>query len=751
MRPSLLVCTFLCLAALVSAPTLSRAASPAVIPNVHFTIFRFNADTQQFVGLYELTQPYRKSLPQTGYVQSTNLLYDDAWSGDFGELDIQSRLTGQRILEASAAWMGMGTFLYPSSGMSTTLLHGYANTPPQSVIDPGIGAPVDANAAWALVQDTDAISRLAAFGAYEVYVIKHQYGAGGSPPNPEIFIVAAGHPVAPDDMAVLQVAWPRTLITAGLSVTPEIVVHNFSDSPKSLQLRVTVGNDPLNYQSTQLISFLSADESRTIMMPPMPVSGTGTRTLNVSFRTGGGGAWSDSYPTNDTALQLITVTDQPVFRSSKAFPWHGLPCDFDDDGDIDFVSYEQNLRLYQNDGYEHFADVTGLTSLPSRLWPRFAVCGDFNRDGHPDIFISYWAEGGLMLAGAGGAAFTDVTTAWGLAGITTYADMLAIDKEKDGDLDLFITSQGQESVLENDGNGHFISVTASSGLNDSGQTLKMATGDLNGDGYPDIAMANWGRDATVFMSDGDGTFTKLTRGWSITYGRDVALFDYDGDHDDDILFLSDNGVSILYRNGGNLYFEDAPAPAGGFPVDLGVDAGDFNGDGRPDLVFTSGKLYRNTGGAFQDETALLVEQGTGHFALGSDIRFVDLDGDGNLDVYASEARAYMNQGVLPTPTGPNTPRSTVSMLEQNFPNPFNPQTTIRYRIATSGPVTLAIYNVSGQLVRTLVNEPQRANGEVRITVWDGRDNRGQRVASGVYLYRMASSGFTQTRKLVLLK
>lgn len=748
MRPSLFACTVLCLAALVLAPGPSYGASPAVIPNVHFTIFRFNGDTQQFIGLYELTQPYRKSLPQAGFTQSTNLLYAFNWGGDFGDLDVQSRLTGQRILQAGVVWMGMGTFMYPTSGMSTTLLHGYTNAPPQAVINPGIGDPVDANAAWALAQDTDAISRLAAFGTYEVYVIKHHYGDGGSPPNPEIFVIAAGRPVAPDDMAVLQVVWPRTLVTAGLPVTPEIIVHNFSDSPKSLQLRVTTTGDPLNYQATQPIGFLAADESRTVILPSMPVSGAGSRTLSVSFRTGGGGTWTDSYPTNDTAAQSIDVTDQPVFRSSQAFPWRGLPCDFDDDGDLDFVSYEQYLHLYQNDGSEHFTDVTGLTPLPSRSWPRFAVCADFNRDGHADIFLSYWAQGGLMLAGTGGGAFTDVTTAWGLAGITTYADMIAIDKEKDGDLDLFITAQGQEPVLENDGSGHFTNVTALSGLTDSGQTEKMTSGDLNKDGYPDIAMANWGRDATVFINDGDGTFTKLNRGWSMTYERDVVLFDFDGDHDDDIFFLANSGVSILYRNDGNLYFEGQPAPAGGFPVGgLGVDAGDFNKDGRPDLAFSNGKLLQNTGGAFQNATALLVEQTGG---LGSDIRFVDLDGDDDLDIYASEARAFMNQGVVVTPTGA-TPRASVNALEQNFPNPFNPQTTIRYRVAAGGRVTLAVYNVAGQLVRTLVNETQPASGAARVTVWDGRDNRGQRVASGVYLYRMTSPGFTQTRKLVLLK
>jgi len=89
-------------------------------------------------------------------------------------------------------------------------------------------------------------------------------------------------------------------------------------------------------------------------------------------------------------------------------------------------------------------------------------------------------------------------------------------------------------------------------------------------------------------------------------------------------------------------------------------------------------------------------------------------------------------------------------LYQNTPNPFNPQTTIRYDVpAGAGRVTLRIYDVSGRLVRELVDEPREAD---RYAVsWDGRDDRGQAVASGVYLYRLTSGTFVETRKLVLIR
>ncbi|MFQ5510666.1 MAG: T9SS type A sorting domain-containing protein [Candidatus Krumholzibacteriia bacterium] len=90
-------------------------------------------------------------------------------------------------------------------------------------------------------------------------------------------------------------------------------------------------------------------------------------------------------------------------------------------------------------------------------------------------------------------------------------------------------------------------------------------------------------------------------------------------------------------------------------------------------------------------------------------------------------------------------------LHQNFPNPFNPSTTIRYWIAKQGPVTLTVYNVAGKHVRTLVKAVQRPAATGHIVRWDGRNESGEYVSSGVYFYRLVTRDFTQTRKLVLLR
>ena len=88
-------------------------------------------------------------------------------------------------------------------------------------------------------------------------------------------------------------------------------------------------------------------------------------------------------------------------------------------------------------------------------------------------------------------------------------------------------------------------------------------------------------------------------------------------------------------------------------------------------------------------------------------------------------------------------------LDQNVPNPFNPTTAIRYVIAGDNQVNLTIYDVAGRRVRTLVNERQRADA-YRVT-WDGSNDTGQKVASGVYFYKLVAGKFSQTKKMVLLK
>jgi hypothetical protein len=97
--------------------------------------------------------------------------------------------------------------------------------------------------------------------------------------------------------------------------------------------------------------------------------------------------------------------------------------------------------------------------------------------------------------------------------------------------------------------------------------------------------------------------------------------------------------------------------------------------------------------------------------------------------------------------GPSTP--AVTMLEQNVPNPFGPETVIRFSLAERGHVSLKVYDVEGRPVRTLVNGervPDRYEAH-----WDSRDDTGRSVAPGVYFYKLEAPGYSRTMKMVVLK
>jgi hypothetical protein len=88
-------------------------------------------------------------------------------------------------------------------------------------------------------------------------------------------------------------------------------------------------------------------------------------------------------------------------------------------------------------------------------------------------------------------------------------------------------------------------------------------------------------------------------------------------------------------------------------------------------------------------------------------------------------------------------------LSQNYPNPFNPSTTITFSIERTGDVQLVVYNLLGQMVRTL-SSGTRSGGTYSI-IWDGRDDAGQPVSSGTYIYRLQTDGNVQTRRMLLVK
>jgi hypothetical protein len=93
-------------------------------------------------------------------------------------------------------------------------------------------------------------------------------------------------------------------------------------------------------------------------------------------------------------------------------------------------------------------------------------------------------------------------------------------------------------------------------------------------------------------------------------------------------------------------------------------------------------------------------------------------------------------------------------LAQNYPNPFNPETWIPFELAEAADITITIYDAKGQLVRTIALGKQPAGfylTQERAAYWNGRNDHGERVASGMYFYTLKAGKFTTTKKLFILK
>ena len=174
---------------------------------------------------------------------------------------------------------------------------------------------------------------------------------------------------------------------------------------------------------------------------------------------------------------------------------------------------------------------------------------------------------------------------------------------------------------------------------------------------------------------------------------------------------------------------------------VAIDPGDTN------IVYAAGeKIYisTNAGNTWQE----IMDGVPKNFGFVQQIR---IDPNDSRYVYA----ATLGSGVLRLFRPNSNVKDDVHVipnkfaLKQNYPNPFNPETRIEYSVAMSERILLQIFNQRGQLIRTLVNEVQSPGSYMKI--WDGKDELGNNVASGVYLYRLQAGKFSETKKMIKLQ
>lgn len=433
--------------------------------------------------------------------------------------------------------------------------------------------------------------------------------------------------------------------------------------------------------------------------------------------------------------------------------------DFDGDGDQDVFQYGEQPKLWQRNTTGKYFDITAQSDVSFPMHPTLALAEDFTGDGYPDILVVYFESSPIFMVGYGAGTFLNCTVESGLSGITCYWEVENLDLENGGDQDLIFQSYGQETILENDGSGHFTDITEGLGLNNPHQTEDITCGDLNNDGYSDVVLTNWRAPPAVFINDRSGRFAPMDGPWDFEYASTALIVDFNRDNLQDILFTRPplQGESLLYRNLGNQRYELVSSDVADLPRAFHADAADIDDNGWPDLILEGTDWFAiliNENGSFTDCTEILVgmseNMAHGWLHTSPKAQFIDIDGDGDIDIY-SQMVVFENQGL--DPSGPifgvRQPPSPRLALAQNYPNPFNLATTIRYILPQKAFVRLVVYNLLGQEVRTLVEGIQSVGAHsVR---WDGTNEAGKQLPSGVYLYQLQTPAATQMQKMLLLR
>jgi len=204
------------------------------------------------------------------------------------------------------------------------------------------------------------------------------------------------------------------------------------------------------------------------------------------------------------------------------------------------------------------------------------------------------------------------------------------------------------------------------------------------------------------------------------------------------------GVKYARWDGSAWQIETVESDIGyGFYTSLALDAND-----HPHI--SSAEYASDLRFAYWDGSVWQIEVVDDAVGCGWTSLAIDGDGYSHIAYYDDVYEVYDLRYARRAPTGVEETRPIPAALHlaQNYPNPFNSVTSIQYTLPRDSFVRLSIYNISGQLVRTLVNRPQKP-GNYTVS-WDGRNNNGEELSSGIYLYRLDMGEFKDTKKMILL-
>ena len=324
--------------------------------------------------------------------------------------------------------------------------------------------------------------------------------------------------------------------------------------------------------------------------------------------------------------------------------------DYDDDGRLDvylvnapeLTAARQRVPhrnvLYRNLGGLRFEDVSAKAGVDAAAWGNGVCAGDYDGDGRLDLYVTNWGSN-LLFRNKGDGTFEEVAARAGVAAGGWSTGCAFLDADGDGDLDIYVARYVETTWDE--------VVRARRSLTwRNGPRIMVGPAGLPGES--DL----------FFENRGNGTFVEATEAHGLgdparAYGFGVVATDYDDDGWVDLFVANDSNPNFLYHNRGNGTFEST-ALLGGVAVNgegraqagMGADAGDYDGDGRFDLVLTTfahdvKTLYRNLDGThFEDVTAAAGLAAPTFAPMGWGTAFLDADLDGRLDLFIANGHIF---------------------------------------------------------------------------------------------------------------
>lgn len=330
----------------------------------------------------------------------------------------------------------------------------------------------------------------------------------------------------------------------------------------------------------------------------------------------------------------------------------GAMIDYDGDGRLDIyvvnawaldenpsgVRIRGKNRLYRNRGHGKFEDVTAQAGVGDDGWGCGVCAGDYDNDGLLDLYVTNFGPNRLY-RNLGGGRFKEVAERAGVAEAGWGAGASFFDADGDGWLDLYVVNYIDCTMEE---------VLGAHRTNRWQQKAKVMSGPFGMPGGKD----------KFYHNNGDGTFRDATEEVGMKdiaegYGLGIIASDLDLDGDVDVYVANDSNPNFLYRNEGDGKFTEVGAWSGaGYNAEgmaqagMGVDAGDFDGDGLPDIFVTnfardSCTLYKNTGELFfEDISAGQKLQQYTHSQLSWGCALFDYDLDADLDIAVVNGHIY---------------------------------------------------------------------------------------------------------------